>query len=268
MLGSWYAYATASNPNKIPYDLGFWRAGASVAGTALSAWLILRRSTVALPAAAATAVGTVALGVLNKRKTGSYVTPSWPKKSLREKVFNRVMPVAHAVESVALVGAAACATVSRVRKVGEKGAISRVTACAKSAASMAAGAVTSRVIKSAQVGAVASRALKHGSTLGVVGTHVASQVGKATGTGLVSRLLKPGDVRTGPLITASWYPRVRKLSLYYMTFCMLGHWVEMAFCMGIKHGIFKGGYDRENHMLWDQWLFPSPRRARRRSSLI
>ena len=162
MLGSWYAYAAASNPNKVPYDLGFWRAGASVAGTALSAWLIFRRSAAALPAAAATAVGTVALGALNKRKTGSYVTPSWPKESLREKVFNRVMPVAHAVESVALVGAAACATVSRVRKASGKGTVSRVTACAKSAASMAAGAVASRALKSSgALGAVGARAASH-----------------------------------------------------------------------------------------------------------
>ena len=43
-----------------------------------------------------------------------------------------------------------------------------------------------------------------------------------------------------------------------MTFSMLGHWVEMLFCTGIKYGIFKGGYDREYHMLWDQWLFPFP----------
>ena len=39
---------------------------------------------------------------------------------------------------------------------------------------------------------------------------------------------------------------------------MVGHWVEILFCLGIKHGIFKGGYDRENHMLWDQWMFPFP----------
>ena len=62
----------------------------------------------------------------------------------------------------------------------------------------------------------------------------------------------------GPLSTAPWYPQARKLGLYFMTFSMLGHWVEMLFCTGIKHGIFKGGYDRENHMLWDQWLFPFP----------
>jgi hypothetical protein len=43
-----------------------------------------------------------------------------------------------------------------------------------------------------------------------------------------------------------------------MTFSMLGHWAEMLFCTGIKYGVFKGGYDRENHMLWDQWLFPFP----------
>jgi hypothetical protein len=32
----------------------------------------------------------------------------------------------------------------------------------------------------------------------------------------------------------------------------------MLFCTGIKYGLIRGGYDRENHMLWDQWLFPFP----------
>lgn len=63
---------------------------------------------------------------------------------------------------------------------------------------------------------------------------------------------------SGPLLAAPWYPLARKLGLYFMSFSMLGHWAEMLFCTGIKHGIFKGGYDRENHMLWDQWLFPFP----------
>ena len=62
----------------------------------------------------------------------------------------------------------------------------------------------------------------------------------------------------GPLVDVPVWPLARKLGLYYMTFSILGHWVEILFCLGIKHGIFKGGYDRGNHMLWDQWLFPFP----------
>jgi len=54
------------------------------------------------------------------------------------------------------------------------------------------------------------------------------------------------------------WPVLRGLGLYYMVFSLLGHWGEMLFCTGIKYGLIRGGYDRENHMLWDQWLFPFP----------
>lgn len=184
MLGSWYAYAAFSDPDRIPYDFGFWRSQASVAGTALSAWLIHRRSPAALPVAAATAAGTVALGLLNKFKTGSYVKRTWKTGSWKEKAFNRVMPVAHAAGSAALVAGGLYATLSG--KAGKGG---------------------------------------------------------------------PLD---GPLLPAPWYPLARKLGLYFMSASLLGHWVEILFCLGIKHGVFKGGYDRSNHMLWDQWLFPFP----------
>ena len=183
MLASWYAYAVASDPDKTPYDFSFWRAGASVVGTALSTWLIHRRSPAAFPAAAATAFGTVALGAVHRLSKGSYVTRSWNKDSLKEKLFNRAMPVAHVIGAAVLEGAGAYTFWKR------------------------------RFDKT---------------------------------------------VVTGPLLQAPWYPRVRKLGLYFMTFSMLGHWAEMLFCTGIKYGIFKGGYDRENHMLWDQWLFPFP----------
>lgn len=189
MLGSWYSYAVALNPDETPYDLGFWRTQASVAGTALTAWLAHRRSPAAFPVAAATAVGTIALGAINKAKTGSYVKRTWKPSSWKEKAFNRAMPVAHAVESAALVGIGAWAAFSKAAKQT-----------------------------------------------------------RAAGD-------SPFE---GPLLSAPWYPRARKLGLYFMSFSMLGHWVEILFCLGIKHGIFKGGYDRSNHMLWDQWLFPFP----------
>ncbi len=183
MLASWYAYAVAADPDKTPYDFSFWRTTASIAGTALGAWFVHRRSKAALPAAAATAVGTIALGAVNIAKKGAYVTRSWKKESPKETIFNRVMPAVHAVGSAVLMG----------------------------------------------VGVMAEKARRSGE-----------------------------PTLEGPLLPAPWYPRTRKLGLYFMTFSMLGHWVEMLFCTGIKHGIFKGGYDRENHMLWDQWLFPFP----------
>ena len=183
MLVSWYAYAAAADPDETPYDLSFWRALASVAGSGLSTWFIYRRSKAALPMAAATAVQAIALGAVNVARKGAYVTRSWKKSSIKEKLFNRVMPAVHVAGAAALVGASVVAAKAR-------------------------------------------------------------QAGAPT--------------LAGPLSSAPWYPRARKLGLYFMTFSMLGHWVEMLFCTGIKHGIFKGGYDRENHMLWDQWLFPFP----------
>ena len=183
VLASWYAHAVAADPDKTPYDLSFWREGASIAGTALSTWLVHRRSPAAFPAAAATAFGTIALGAANVLKKGAYVTRTWKESSIKEKAFNRAMPLVHAAGAIGLEAAGALVAWGR------------------------------RSDKS---------------------------------------------VLAGPLSTAPWYPQARKLGLYFMTFSMLGHWVEMLFCTGIKHGIFKGGYDRENHMLWDQWLFPFP----------
>ncbi len=182
-LASWYAHAVAADPDKTPYDLSFWREGASIAGAALSTWLVHRRSPAAFPTAAAAAFGTIALGAANVLKNGAYVTRTWKENSIKEKVFNRAMPLAHAAGAAGLEAA----------------------------------------------GALVAWGRRSDKT-----------------------------VLAGSLSAAPWYPRVRKLGLYFMTFSMLGHWVEMLFCTGIKYGIFKGGYDRENHMLWDQWLFPFP----------
>ena len=55
-------------------------------------------------------------------------------------------------------------------------------------------------------------------------------------------------VRTG----AFW----RDLLFYFMAFSVLGHWAEMLFCQLIVAGVFMGGYDPTNAMLWSQWLFP------------
>ena len=58
------------------------------------------------------------LGAVNKRLRGSYVTRTWEKGSVRETVFNRVMPVVHAAESAALVGMAVYSRV-KARAAGE-----------------------------------------------------------------------------------------------------------------------------------------------------
>lgn len=117
MLGSWLAYAAASDGEKLPYDLSFWRAGLSAAGTGLTLMLARKRSRAALPAAIATAAVTIALGVVNKRKTGSYVTRTWPADSPKETVFNTWMPVAQAAGSAALAGVGAWSAM-RARREG------------------------------------------------------------------------------------------------------------------------------------------------------
>ena len=48
----------------------------------------------------------------------------------------------------------------------------------------------------------------------------------------------------------------RDLAIYFIAFSFLGHWAEICFCLLILAGVFMGGYDPTNAMLWDQWLFP------------
>ena len=48
----------------------------------------------------------------------------------------------------------------------------------------------------------------------------------------------------------------RDLVIYFIVFSFLGHWAEILFCRLILAGVFMGGYDPTNAMLWDQWLFP------------
>ena len=48
----------------------------------------------------------------------------------------------------------------------------------------------------------------------------------------------------------------RDLAIYFIVFSFVGHWAEMLFCRLIVAGVFMGGYDPTNAMLWDQWLFP------------
>ena len=48
----------------------------------------------------------------------------------------------------------------------------------------------------------------------------------------------------------------RDTIIYFIVFSFLGHWAEILFCRLIVLGVFMGGYDPTNAMLWDQWLFP------------
>ena len=52
------------------------------------------------------------------------------------------------------------------------------------------------------------------------------------------------------------WPYWRDLAIYFIVFSFLGHWAEILFCRLIIAGVFMGGYDPTNAMLWDQWLFP------------
>ena len=59
-------------------------------------------------------------------------------------------------------------------------------------------------------------------------------------------------------IAKSGWPMWRNLLLYYCVFSVLGHWMELAFCMLIRAGLVGGDYDPTNTMLWRDLLFPFP----------
>lgn len=52
------------------------------------------------------------------------------------------------------------------------------------------------------------------------------------------------------------WPFWRDLGIHFMVFSFIGHWAEILFCRLIVAGVFMGGYDPTNAMLWDQWLYP------------
>ena len=80
------------------------------------------------------------------------------------------------------------------------------------------------------------------------------------------RVCNPPDFAPGVRTGHSWdvplKQRVRTqvfwrdLVIYFIVFSFLGHWAEMLFCKLILAGVFMGGYDPTNAMLWSQWLFP------------
>lgn len=79
-------------------------------------------------------------------------------------------------------------------------------------------------------------------------------------------LCEPPDLRPGAQTGHSWDVPLRQrmrtwefwrdLLIYFIVFSLLGHWAEMLFCQLIVAGVFMGGYDPTNAMLWSQWLFP------------
>ena len=79
-------------------------------------------------------------------------------------------------------------------------------------------------------------------------------------------LCKPPDLEPGSHVDHSWDDplrvRIRRwefwrdLLIYFIVFSIVGHWAEMLFCQLIVAGVFMGGYDPSNAMLWSQWLFP------------
>ena len=79
-------------------------------------------------------------------------------------------------------------------------------------------------------------------------------------------LCRPPDMQPGSPDRHGWdkplRERVRKkefwrdLLIYFVVFSVVGHWAEILFCQLIVAGVFMGGYDPTNAMLWDQWLFP------------
>lgn len=54
------------------------------------------------------------------------------------------------------------------------------------------------------------------------------------------------------------WPFYRNLIIYFITFSVLGHWMEMAMCQLIIAGLVEGDYDPSNTMLWRDWLYPFP----------
>ena len=72
LMGTWYGYAAASDPDDTPYDRVFVRAGIAVVGTAMGTWLARQKSKLAIPVTLATGVGTLATGLIDRHRLGTY----------------------------------------------------------------------------------------------------------------------------------------------------------------------------------------------------
>ena len=62
----------------------------------------------------------------------------------------------------------------------------------------------------------------------------------------------------GDYIATKGWPKWRNLIMYYCVFSVIGHWMELAFCLLIQAGIVQGETDLSNTMLWRDLLFPFP----------
>ena len=69
---------------------------------------------------------------------------------------------------------------------------------------------------------------------------------------------RPYVLEDDELIARRGWPRVRNLTIYFIVFSVLGHWMEMAMCQLIRLGLVEGEYDPTNTMLWRDWLYPFP----------
>lgn len=60
---------------------------------------------------------------------------------------------------------------------------------------------------------------------------------------------------------ALWSPKTwpfwRNLAMFYCLFSIVGHWMEAAYCTGIRFGLFPGIYDPTSQ-IWSDWLYPFP----------
>ena len=65
------------------------------------------------------------------------------------------------------------------------------------------------------------------------------------------------DAEDNYIATSGW-PKWRNLIIYYCVFSVIGHWMELAFCLLIQAGIVQGETDFGNTMLWRDLLFPFP----------
>lgn len=67
------------------------------------------------------------------------------------------------------------------------------------------------------------------------------------------RTQDPDQALFQPKTWAFW----RSVIIYFCIFCVVGHWMEAAFCLLIKYGIVPGTYD-PNSQIWHDWLYPFP----------
>ena len=71
------------------------------------------------------------------------------------------------------------------------------------------------------------------------------------------RVASRAQTERDELFRLKTWPFWRSLIIYFCLFCIVGHWMEAAFCLLIKYGIVPGIYD-PNSQIWSDWLYPFP----------